>query len=244
MTNSVPERGSVSIFAPNSRTGRKGGGWQKKGGGGDDVTLPKDLSHPAALQNATSSPSLCHPFTARTALCRKTAHFLATKPSSGTDRPRSNGASALSKPPTWAFAGEERPLRAKGRVRRARTRFGGQKSRVSPHGGRLRSPRGRATKGRAGMPARAARGRGGYPRRGRGRQWGGRPRRARGRGGRAARPRRGRERQQRGAGRGNPPFARSRFLWPYRPPILARKTSLLRTPCVRRAPKATTFNHQ
>lgn len=34
MTNSVPERGSVSIFAPNSRTGRKGGGWQKKGGGG------------------------------------------------------------------------------------------------------------------------------------------------------------------------------------------------------------------
>ena len=77
-----------------------------------------------------------------------------------------------------------------------------------------------------------------------GRRSRGRPRRARGRGGRAARPRRGRERQQRGAGRGNPPFARSRFLWPYRPPILARKTSLLRTPCVRRAPKATTFNHQ
>lgn len=111
------------------------------------------------------------------------SRFLASNPSSGTDRPRSDGASALSKPPTWAFAGEERPLRAKGRVRRARTRFGGQKTHVSPHGGR-------AASGAAGEE-------GGCAAREGGRRSRGRPRRARGRRGRAGRACRGRERRDR-----------------------------------------------
>ena len=94
------------------------------------------------------------------------SRFLAAKPSSGTDRPRSDGASALPKPPTWAFAGEERPLRAKGRVRRARARFRGQKSRVSPHGGRAASG---APGEEGGCAARESRWRrGGRPRRARG----------------------------------------------------------------------------
>ena len=97
---------------------------------------------------------------------RENGSILATKPSSGTDRPRSDGASALSIPPTWAFAGEERPLRAKGRVRRARARFRGQKSRVSPHGGRAASG---APGEEGGCAARESRWRrGGRPRRARG----------------------------------------------------------------------------
>lgn len=108
------------------------------------------------------------------------SRFLASNPSSGTDRPRSDGASALPILPTWAFAGEERPLRAKGRVRRARTRFRGQKTHVFPHGGR-------AASGAAGEEDGCAAREGGWRRRGR-------PRRARGRRGRAARPRRRRER--------------------------------------------------
>ena len=88
MTNSVPERGSVSIFAPNSRTGRKGGGRRahKRGDKGTGM-----MSHSAKWQDVASLLGMCHhprpfatPFTARTALCRKTAHFLAAKPRSGT----------------------------------------------------------------------------------------------------------------------------------------------------------------
>ena len=111
------------------------------------------------------------------------SRFLASNPSSGTDRPRSDGASALSIPPTWAFAGEERPFRAKGRIRRARTRFRGQKSHVFPHGGR-------AASGAAGEE-------GGCAAREGGRRSRGRPRRARGRRGRAGRACRGRERRDR-----------------------------------------------
>ena len=59
--------------------------------------------------------------------------FLATKPRSGTNRPHSDGASALPRSPTWAFATAEHAFATKMGGRRARTRFGGQKRAISAH---------------------------------------------------------------------------------------------------------------
>ena len=144
---------------------------------------PQGTSHPSSpASSPTPRDRLQHAAPQRPFMSAR-SRFLATKPSSGTDRPRSDGASALSLPPTWAFAGEERPFRAKGRIRRARTRFRGQKSHVFPHGGR-------AASGAAGEE-------GGCAAREGGRRSRGRPRRARGRRGRAGRACRGRERRDR-----------------------------------------------